>query len=185
MVQNVDPTENFNAIANGIEMKELEADGSVTPQMYGQLLAIYLYQHDLCNAKYLWNRIPSQCKVEYPELNHIWSVGKAMWLRDYPGVYSALNSQPWSDNVAEIIKAVQQEVKKQATQLVCRAYTSVSLTTAAALMGTTPDAVAQLRDWRVEGNMVTPPKPLPSPPIVTSSEEQLGKLTDFVSFLEN
>ncbi|XP_046676262.1 COP9 signalosome complex subunit 8 [Homalodisca vitripennis] len=176
---------NLSAIATEIEKKELEADGSVTPLMYAQLLAIYLYQNDLCNAKFLWKRIPSQAKAENPELAHVWSVGKAMWQRDFPAVYTALNATMWTDNVAEIMKAVHQEVVRRATQLVCRAYTSVSINTAAALIGTTPEAIAQQKGWRVEGNLVSPPHPSPPVPTLTSSEEQLTKLTDFVSFLEN
>lgn len=79
------------------------------------------------------------------------------------------------------------EVVKRATQLVCRAYTSVSLNTASALMGMPPDIVVQQNDWVVAGDMVSPSRPQPPSAAVnnTSSEEQLAKLTDFVSFLEN
>lgn len=78
-----------------------------------------------------------------------------------------------------------EEVVERATQLVCRAYTSVSLTTAAALTGKTSEEISRQRDWEVEGDMVTPPRPTPPAPALIVSEEQLSKLTDFVSFLEN
>ncbi len=33
-----------------------------------------------------------------PELALIWAVGQAMWQRDFPAIYEALNKD-WSDNV--------------------------------------------------------------------------------------
>lgn len=59
-----------------------------------------------CNAKFLWKRIPNQCKTENPELAYVWNVGKAMWQRDFPATYAALNSTQWTDNVADIMKAL-------------------------------------------------------------------------------
>lgn len=77
------------------------------PQVYEQLLAVYLYQNDLCNAKYLWKRIPANVKSSTPELANIWAVGQHMWKRDFPSVYKALNSVTWSETVADIMKQVQ------------------------------------------------------------------------------
>lgn len=61
----------------------------------------------------------------------------------------------------------------------------MSLTTAAALLGETVEEISCRKHWVVEGDMVTPPKATPPAPALIVSEEQLGKLTDFVSFLEN
>lgn len=78
------------------------------------------------------------------------------------------------------------EVRKRAEKLVCLAYTSLSINTAAGLMGCSPeDVIAQHKDWIVDNQMIMPVRPPPSPVQVTSSEEQLSKLTEFVSFLEN
>lgn len=73
------------------------------PQVYTQLLAVYLYQYDLCNAKYLWKRIPNSVKFGNVELQNIWKVGKKMWQRDFLGIYVALNEQ-WSNDIAEIME---------------------------------------------------------------------------------
>lgn len=78
---------------------------SVSPQVYTQLLAIYLFQNDLCNAKYLWKRIPASVKTSHPELQNVWKVGQRMWQRDFPGTYVALNEQ-WSNDVAEIMQKI-------------------------------------------------------------------------------
>ncbi|KAH8034927.1 hypothetical protein HPB51_003490 [Rhipicephalus microplus] len=41
---------------------QLANNGVASPQAYGQLLAIYLLQNDLPNAKFLWKRIPQEIK---------------------------------------------------------------------------------------------------------------------------
>lgn len=76
---------------------------TVSPQLYTQLLAIYLLQNDLCNAKYLWKRIPQTVKSTHPEIHNVWKVGQKMWQRDFPGIYEALNKQ-WSNDLAEIMQ---------------------------------------------------------------------------------
>lgn len=179
--------EDFNALAEDLEKQELDAPGGVAaPQLYAKLLAIYLLQYDLCNAKFLWKRVPTSCKTTLPELAFIWGVGKAMWQRDFPAVYKALQATQWSENVSPIMTALHNEVRKRAEKLVCLAYTSLSVSTAAGLMGYTPDeVVAQHKDWIVESQMIMPIRLPQSPVQVTSSEEQLSKLTEFVSFLEN
>ena len=76
--------------------------------------------------------------------------------------------------------------RKRAEKLVCLAYTSLSVNTAAGLMGcTAEEVISQHKDWVVENHIITPVLPPTSPVQVTSSEEQLSKLTEFVSFLEN
>ena len=59
-----------------------------------------------CNAKFLWKRIPASVKTDYPELSKIWDVGKALWLRDPPLVFLALQSHTWSDNILDIMNGI-------------------------------------------------------------------------------
>ncbi|XP_022194322.2 COP9 signalosome complex subunit 8 [Nilaparvata lugens] len=181
--------DNFNNLADELEKQELDAPGGVPPpQVYAKLLAIYLYRNDLCNAKYLWKRIPLTSKSSYPELNLIWGVGKAMWQRDLPTVYSTIQNTPWSENVCNIMKALHEEVQKRATELVSRAYSSLSVDTLSALVGLRQEDALKLaaeRGWQVDNGLVIPTRPVISTPPIASSEDQLYKLTDFVSFLEN
>ena len=58
-----------------------------------------------CAAKFLWKRIPDNIKSDHPELTKIWDVGVALWSRNLPNVYSALD-QTWSEGVANIMAAV-------------------------------------------------------------------------------
>ena len=64
---------------------------------------------EYCILKYLieflWKRIPENVKADHPELQKIWAVGTALWERNLPGAYAALN-QTWSEGVSTIMKAV-------------------------------------------------------------------------------
>lgn len=59
----------------------------------------------MCNAKFLWKRIPQSVKAKSPELAQIWQVGQKMWLKDWPSVYIALNHE-WSPDVSRFISAL-------------------------------------------------------------------------------
>ncbi|CAG9814068.1 unnamed protein product [Phaedon cochleariae] len=181
----------LNKLAEDLEKQELEApNAEPPPQVYEQLLAIYLYQNDLCNAKYLWKRIPPNIKSSNPELGHIWAVGQAMWNRDFSAIYRALNAVTWSESIAEIMKLVQDVIRTRAVDLISQAYSSITLDTVSAMTGLSPDICIPActeRGWKFEPDtkMVHPVRQNIEHIGQTSSEDQLYKLTDFVSFLEN
>ncbi|CAG9859176.1 unnamed protein product [Phyllotreta striolata] len=174
-----------------LERQELEApNGNAPAYVYQQLLAIYLYQNDLCNAKYLWKRIPPTIKASTPELANIWAVGQSMWTRDFPAIYKALNSVTWSETVSEIMRQVQEVVRSRAVDLISQAYSSISLDTVSAMTGLPPEVCVPScleKGWKFDADtkMVHPVRQVVQHLGQTSSEDQLSKLTDFVSFLEN
>lgn len=182
---------NIDKLAEDLERQELEAPtGIASPQVYSQLLAIYLYQNDLCNAKFLWKRVPANVKTANPEIGHIWTVGQHLWRGDFPATYKALNAVNWTEIVADIMKNVQVVVRSRAVDLISQAYSSITLDTVVAMTGLTPDictAACVEKGWRVESDakMVYPVRQASEPIVQPSSEDQLYKLTDFVSFLEN
>ncbi|XP_034230720.1 COP9 signalosome complex subunit 8 [Thrips palmi] len=173
-----------------LERQELTSPtGEASPQEYAQLLAIYLCQSDLCNAKFLWKRIPASAKSSNEELSLIWKVGQCMWKRDYPAAYAALQA-PWSDNVRHIMTTLQEELRSRAIDLIANAYSSIALSDLAAMAGINDreaERISNERGWIIdaETEMVHPVRPPPSSQVITSSEGQLNKLTDYVSFLEN
>ncbi|CAH1391823.1 unnamed protein product [Nezara viridula] len=181
--------ENWDQIAEDLEKQELQAQGGVSsPQLYGQLLAIYLYQNDLCNAKFLWKRIPNNIKTQNPELGNIWAVGKAMWLRDAVEIHKTLNNTHWSDNVSSIIKALKDRIKERGIRLIGRAYSSINADVMGSLLGMSSIeavALAKEKDWQIDGTSIKPKQISQISPPLTSTEHQLHKLTSFVSFLEN
>lgn len=92
--------------------------------MYNQLLALYLLHNDMCNAKFLWKRIPQTVKSSTPETVQIWAVGQKLWLRDYPGIYEALKKE-WSESISQIMEAVKAATRERAKTLVSKAYSSI------------------------------------------------------------
>ncbi|XP_015608883.1 COP9 signalosome complex subunit 8 [Cephus cinctus] len=173
-----------------LEKAELEAPGGVaSAQAYAQLLAVYLYQNDLCNAKYLWKRIPANIKSKSTELGRIWVVGQRMWQRDWPAVHTALNAE-WSEHIFSIMNALKDSVRERAMSLISEAYSSLGLTGLAAMTGLSLEQARQAaveKGWGIDGMTVQPCK-LDKEQCQTQAsltEDQLYKLTQFVSFLEN
>ncbi|ESP00760.1 hypothetical protein LOTGIDRAFT_225752 [Lottia gigantea] len=178
----------FVKLGQDLENQELEAPAGVaTPQIYGQLLAVYLLQNDTCNAKFLWKRIPTNLKTG--ELSLVWAVGQKVWQRDHPSVYDTLK-QDWSEDIKPIMTALKETIHERAFKLVSLAYSSIHSEDLAAFIGlTVPEAIQAVknRGWTVDAQskIITPKKPekLIDPPL--SSDHQLSVLTDYVSFLEN
>ncbi|XP_011143603.1 COP9 signalosome complex subunit 8 isoform X2 [Harpegnathos saltator] len=179
-------------LLNELERAELEAPtGIACAQTYAQLLAAYLYQNDLCNAKYLWKRIPSNVKAANEELGRIWLVGQRMWQRDWAAVHVALNAD-WSEDVTDIMTALKDKVRERIMKLISKAYSSLDLTVLASMTGLSLDEARRTaidRGWSIDGAMVQPRKPDEDECNLSNevclTEDQLQKLTQFVSFLEN
>lgn len=186
-------TAELNRLMNELEISELEpTTGVLTAQAYMRLLAVYLHQNDLCNAKFLWQRIPADMKATHEDLKRIWIVGQRMWQRNWPAVHMALNVE-WSEDVKEIMTALKDNVRERVMRLISKAYSSLNLTTMATMNGMSLDEARQAaidRGWSVDGTIVQPCKQNDEEQYSQSdkiclTEEQLEKLTQFVSFLEN
>ncbi|KAK7493370.1 hypothetical protein BaRGS_00015496 [Batillaria attramentaria] len=180
----------FLGLTHELETQELEAPGGVgSPQLYGQLLTLYLLKNDLCNAKFLWKRIPQSVKSGNGELSLIWVVGQHMWQRDYPGVYEALRKD-WSESIRPIMSALSESVRKQALNLVRLAYSSINVDEFAVFMGLPVAEAKQAalsEGWTLDSQarFLTPKKPEPVLSATLPNEQHLSVLTDYVSFLEN
>lgn len=182
------------ALCAQLEAQELEVPlGVATPQLYSRLLAVYLLQRDLPNAKLLWKRIPQAVKSggEAEELAAVWRVGEALWRRDLPAIYLALAAHEWSAQVSAIMTALREDARRSALTLVSTAYTSISGDELASLLGQpTPEAIAFVTSlgWQADAStrLVTPLRPAaPAPASAAATEhQQLSRLTDYVSFLE-
>lgn len=90
----------------------------------------------------------------------------------------------------DILTVISDELRSRAIDLVASAYSSITLSDLAAMAGITDreaEIISNERGWIIdaETEMVHPTRPPPSSQITTSSEGQLNKLTDYVSFLEN
>ncbi|NXY44545.1 CSN8 protein, partial [Ceuthmochares aereus] len=182
--------------------------GIATPLVYGQLLALYLLHNDMNNARYLWKRIPPAIKSANAELGAVWSVGKRIWQRDFPGIYTKISAHQWSETIQPIMEALRDATRRRAFALVSQAYTSIVADDFAAFVGLPVEEAVKAvleQGWQADFStrMVMPKKPgrwscvleasfnrfipssepAPVPPI--PNEQQLARLTDYVAFLEN
>ncbi|KAM9305821.1 COP9 signalosome complex subunit 8 [Gastrophryne carolinensis] len=181
----------YQRLLEQYEEQELEAPGGVAnPQVYSQLLALYLLHNDMNNARYLWKRIPPAVKSSNAEIGWIWEVGQRIWLRDFPGIYTAIAAHQWSENIQPIIEAVRDATRRRALGLVSQAYTSISADDLAAFVGLpVEEAVKGVieQGWNADSatRMVMPKRPDSAPLSQIPNEQQLARLTDYVAFLEN
>lgn len=173
--------------------EQTELDGLATAETYAQLLAVYLLQNDLSNAKFLWKRIPEDVKMNANELQKIWNVGCKMWLKDYSGIYVALR-QDWSVKIQPIMGMLQSDVQDHLFELVQKAYTSIHVDNFSVFVGMDAEnalQVARDHNWQYDSatKMLSPVKPnlgsAQNSDISITSDRQLGILTDYVSFLEH
>ncbi|XP_044729676.1 COP9 signalosome complex subunit 8 [Chrysoperla carnea] len=195
---------NFDKLGDDLEKQELEAwvqNNVPSVQVYAQLLAVYLYQNDLCNAKYLWKRIPQNVKNTHSELLQIWSVGQHMWKRDYQSTYSTLSTTTWPEYIKDIMKSLLDNVRERAINLIQQSYSSLSINAVSTMTGLTQDDIKNnilsKYHWTLDttdSNIIILPTIQQQQSLInnnnnqtltTSSEDQLYKLTEFVSFLEN
>lgn len=82
-----------------------------------------------------------------------------------------------------------EKARSRAVDLISQAYSTISLETVAQMTGLTPEVAGSAcleRGWLIEADthMVHPIRPVQEEAGHTSSEDQLYKLTNFVSFLE-
>jgi len=93
-----------SALVTALEAKEIDAaqPNTFTVEESMELLAYYLLQEDLCDAKFLWKRIAPAHK-ENQELIAVWEVGKKLWTKDLPGFYVTVQAFPWSERIAPIM----------------------------------------------------------------------------------
>ncbi|KAL5005884.1 hypothetical protein ScPMuIL_017042 [Solemya velum] len=161
------PAVNLIEMGRDLETQELEAPGGVaTASIYGQLLAVYLYDNDM-QCKFLWKRIPAAVKNTNSELGHIWTVGQKMWQRDFTAIYESLK-RDWSEAVKPIMVAVGEATRKRAFHLISQAYSSITAEAFAVYMGmSVSDAVqaAISEGWQADPQtrLVTPKRPVPPP----------------------
>uniref|UniRef100_A0A3Q2CMZ4 COP9 signalosome subunit 8 n=1 Tax=Cyprinodon variegatus TaxID=28743 RepID=A0A3Q2CMZ4_CYPVA len=134
--------ENFDRLLEQCEAQELEAPGGVaTPQVYAQMLALYLLNNDMNNARYLWKRIPQNIK----SVSH----GDVWWTCMKSGFY-------WTGPIGSVLQ--------RAYSLVAQAYTSITAEDFAAFVGySVEEAVKGVvsQGWQADPatRMVMPKKP--------------------------
>lgn len=165
-------------------------------------------------ARFLWKRIPATVKTGNVELGKIWSIFNHLWDNDVSEFFKIIDFE-WSTNVAKLMaqlkgkstlyRPLQSEqkckclsflfadkIQEETIDLVAEAYTSIFEDCLCTMLNETPEVVSDLcqaRGWEIQKGdhqrLVIPKRKIVEKVDAASAEDQLAKLTDFVSFLEN
>ncbi|KAL7060272.1 hypothetical protein AAHC03_09554 [Spirometra sp. Aus1] len=134
-------------------------DLSTPGEFYMQLLCLYLRQLDLINAKFLWKRIPSAIKANDANLKTIWELAVLLLKKQYPQCLSlsqTLLSHPdLPANMRHHVESIFISIRAYILDLVCSAFSTISLTKLSDLLRSSPEDSASLltaRGWSLSPN---------------------------------
>lgn len=182
----------YSQLVSELERQELESGGTCSPQIYGQLLAIYLLRNDIPNAKLLWKRIPIILKDEAPELKAIWGVAKSLIDRNLCEVYGLLKAYEWPTYIKKIMGFLHDRTRNRVIQLLGQSYSHMAIEELRKVLGVNSQQevieIVNNVGWTVDATsgFVNPTRLVPDDENdKDSSQEQLQKLTEYVAFLEN
>lgn len=167
------------------ELENAQSSGMVLdPSFYLQYLFSCLFLGNLVQARFLWKRLPSEFKSDH-ELTSAWAVGKALIKRKYPDVYRHLDTGRWrmAEDLAQLFRA---QFVERMTQLVAKAYSSLRVQQAAAMLGMTPANVtsfATSKGWTVTGDIIRP-KAEEGGAAKQVKAQEVERVTRMLNFLE-
>jgi len=188
----VSPCGDIKDMCRKLEQQELESQlsgGRTGVEVYSELLAGYIALGRLPEAKFLWKRIPDNVKQESAELGKIWEVGKAIWKRDYPNVFQNLQYE-WSDSMKPLMQYITQQYREDTLRLVSNAYSTIKMSDLSQYLGQTPTEAGQHVqslgwNWNKDTDMVEPQRVQAESFKRESLTNQLQRVADFISYLEN
>lgn len=141
----------------------------------------------------MWKRIPESVKNGNAELEQVYKVYSALWKNDTIEFYQTINYD-WGKSTAELMFELKEKVQLQTVHQIGIAYTSIFENVFAEMTNQTPEMIEETcknLNWEIQDGqaqnerMILPKKPVLEKISSLSAEDQLHKLTDFVSFLEN
>ena len=182
--------EDIAATRDSCEQQELMTAHKTSPEVYTQLLTIYLIDNDVVNAKFLWKRIPEQLKSG--ELENIWKIGQFLWKRDFVNVYVAVSNE-WSPLIKPLIKTLVETLRQRMILLISEAYSVIKIDDLCKLVGLDESETVELvlsKSWEIDmdNKVVKPSKIEKDAEYYKESgmcDKLMQSLTDYVSFLEN
>ncbi|EDW02796.1 COP9 signalosome complex subunit 8 [Drosophila grimshawi] len=176
----------YSELLNKLENDELE---NISPgaELYQQLMAIYLYQNKLASAKLLWMRISNNLKENNKELAQLNLLNLALQHNKYSEFFKYIKYE-WSESNKLIIDDLLFKQREELLNLTSSAYVSIYEHNLLQMTQMTPDELKSAclgwtREQDGEEHIWQPKIKEPTPSI--ASDDQLLKLTEFVSFLEN
>lgn len=186
----MDLKQNYASLAFDLENQELTTSGKCSDRIYAQLLAVYLLNNDLQNAKFLWKRIPEQTKNSSSDLKEIWKIGKLLLQRKTSQVYPLIDSYQWPNFLVNIVKELKEETMKQTLNLIQKSYSYISIDAFKKMLYITSDEqlleILSTMGWQLDGDegiLITKTQPVFQS--LSSNQDHLEKLVLHVTFLEN
>ncbi|XP_050434428.1 COP9 signalosome complex subunit 8-like isoform X2 [Adelges cooleyi] len=153
----------------GFITEELEANEidsyTLSITNYSKLFASYLYNNELCSAKFLWRRMPDNIK-NTPELQRVWSIGKALWTKKYTQANELINYK-WSESLESIMVALKRRIQQDTLKFISVYYDAISFHQFQSYMGVDKDQAERIIEsegWLCENGFVVP--------VATSEPEQ-------------
>lgn len=140
------------------------------------------------NAQFLYKRIPPNLKTE--EHQKLFDVLQSVQKTTNAEAFTIIKTSEWSPCIKELMNKMQERVLKEILDLIATAYTSIYENRFIEMTCCAPEDVEELcktLDWEIEiynSQKLIIPKQKSNETSTTTSEEQLGILTSFVSHLE-
>lgn len=174
-------------------IKELEnheiQEGALTVEEYTKLFAAYLYTNELCAAKFLWRRVPEALKTN-PELQKVWSIGKALWTKQYTQAYELINCK-WSDVLEPIMVAIKRRIQQDTLKFISMHYENIPLDKFQMYMGVDKEQaerIVESEGWTCNNGFILPLAITEPEQGLSGSQEILDRLvtlSSFTSYIEN
>jgi COP9 signalosome complex subunit 8 len=140
----------------------------------------------------LWKRIPVAAKNGNAELEQMHKIFLCLCKNDVIEFYKLLDAFKWSKSVSEIMYELKEKVRMDTIDLIGRAYTSIFENVFGEMTNLSQDMIedtCKRMNWQIQEGpsprLIFPKKPLTDKVSTLNAEDQLQKLTSFVSFLEN
>lgn len=126
----------FDQIAAMLDALELQIDVPELPSgwPYTTHLLAHIHNLQLEDARFLWKRVPPLQKQD-PDVIAVFTLLKALWIKDYEGTWQAFRSHAWPQHVEALAVATGDAVRGRILRLLRGAYSSLSPRRAAALLG--------------------------------------------------
>ncbi|KAM7354546.1 COP9 signalosome subunit 8 [Cochliomyia hominivorax] len=181
----------YDAQIEMLENEELELATS-NCSLYIKLMAYYLVQNKLFDAKFLWSRISQSIKSDNSELKKLNELLHSLIFNNLADVIKNIDNNEWCEEIKTVINDLRDATMQNIFQMIGNAYTSILDKTFIKLTNLREDQCEQkCKDlgWTLESydqqTVIHPQKPAATNYNIVESEYQLSKLTEFVSFLEN
>ncbi|XP_034472846.1 COP9 signalosome complex subunit 8 [Drosophila innubila] len=179
-------SDKYSETLRQLENEEFE-NTALGAEVYQKMMAIYLYQNKLANAKLLWMRISDNLKEQNKELAQFNLLNLALQYNNYSDFFKHIKYE-WSEVNKPIVNDLLVQKRDELFNLTSTAYVSIYEQNLLEMAQITPDELKNAcLDWTREldgdKHILLPKIREPTPRV--ASDDQLLKLTEFVSFLEN